>query len=207
MAPLVEITPDCAHLPIVEELCASPPHVGGDGAHWSRCCGAGKRSAAVRPISAVGEGGGWCVLSLLLSALSGKLVASGPFPMQPPCPWESRNYFPILKWFLASLSLVAHALGSCTLLCAAAEPPFSVSASFSEDTGYGGHLHLDTAPPQDWHHFCSFLGVTCVKRQQFSTRQLGKAEAHPAARRATALALSSLGDLPSTPSLGSAGKL
>ena len=77
-----------------------------------------------------------------------------------------------------------------------------VSDTFSKDISYGDVLQLDTAhphPPQEWHRFCSFLGVTCTKRQQFSTRRFGKAEAHPTASGATALPPSSLWEAPPSP--------
>lgn len=60
-------------------------------------------------------------------------------------------------------------------------------------------IHTHT-PPQERHHFCSFLGVTCTKRQQLSTRRLGKAEAHPRAPCGKP-------PVPHSPSLGGAGKL
>lgn len=46
-------------------------------------------------------------------------------------------------------------------------------------------------PLQEQHRYCSFLGVTCTKRQQIFPRRLGKAEAHPAAPRGHGAAPSS----------------
>lgn len=122
-----------------------------------------------------------------------------------PLPEESREWqlLPNQNDFFASLLLASHALGSLALYRAAAEPPFSVSDTSNEDISYGNILQLDThthTPPQERHHFCSFLGVTCTKRQQLSTRRLGKAEAHPRAPCGKP-------PVPHSPSLGGAGKL
>lgn len=97
-------------------------------------------------------GSGWCAQYSQFSwikAFWGKLAANGCSPeLCSTVPGDSREWqlLSALKCFLASLSLISHASGSLALPCAVAEPPFSISSTFSEYIGYGGILQMDPAP-------------------------------------------------------------
>lgn len=139
-----------------------------------------------------------------IKAFSGKLVANGPFLVL----WSTNaaaslekagnsNYFLTLNWFLASLSLTSNALGSLTLHHTAAELPFSVSNTFSEDISYGDILQLDTATSLESGTVSAlFWGSPAPKGSNFPPDNLERLRLTPQHPGAAALPPSSLWEAP-----------